>query len=201
MASGWGMFRVRQEVPMLFNDNDKRAMFFKEGQTASVDDCSDQSNGYIVTKWTNITDAGEVASNTTSDGVDTDYPMFRLADVYLMLAEAVIRGGEGATTQDALDYMNLLRQRAFGDAYETDGKLVISDLDLNFILDERARELYWECSRRTDLIRFDKFTGGTYIWQWKGGVKDGKSVDSKYDIYPIPSSELTANPNLYNEDY
>lgn len=201
VASGWGMFRVRQEVPMLFNDNDKRAMFFKEGQTASVDDCSDQSNGYIVTKWTNITDAGEVASNTTSDGVDTDYPMFRLADVYLMLAEAVIRGGEGATTQDALDYMNLLRQRAFGDAYETDGKLVISDLDLNFILDERARELYWECSRRTDLIRFDKFTGGTYIWQWKGGVKDGKSVDSKYDIYPIPSSELTANPNLYNEDY
>lgn len=201
VTSGWGMFRVRKELPELFEKDDKRAMFFSEGQTLSVDDCTNQANGYLVTKWTNLTDAGEVASNTGADGVDTDYPMFRLADVYLMLAEAVVRGGGGSSTQEALDYVNLLRQRAFGDAYETSGKVSIGELNLDFILDERARELYWECSRRTDLIRFGKFTGGSYNWQWKGGLKDGTSVDSKYDIYPIPSSELTANPNLKNELY
>ena len=201
VTGGWGMFRIRGEVPDLFSDGDQRAMFFTEGQTKDINDCTDQTNGYLVTKWSNLTDAGEVASNTSTDGVNTDYPMFRLADVYLMLAEAVVRGGTGATTEEALGYVNQLRQRAFGDAYETSGKISISDLTADFILDERARELYWECSRRTDLIRYGKFTGDSYIWQWKGGVKDGSSVDSKYNIYPIPSSELTANPNLHNENY
>ena len=201
VTGGWGMFRIRREVPDLFSDGDQRAMFFTEGQTKDINDCTDQTNGYLVTKWSNLTDAGEVASNTSTDGVNTDYPMFRLADVYLMLAEAVVRGGTGATTEEAFGYVNQLRQRAFGDAYETSGKISISDLTVDFILNERARELYWECSRRTDLIRYGKFTGDSYIWQWKGGVKDGSSVDSKYNIYPIPSSELTANPNLHNENY
>ena len=201
VTSGWGMFRIRGEVPSLFTEGDSRAMFFKDGQTLNIDNVADQTNGYLVTKWSNLTDAGEAASNTGADGVDTDYPMFRLGEIYLTLAEAVLRGGTGASTEEALGYVNALRQRAFGDAYETSGKLSVSDLSTNFILDERARELYWECSRRTDLIRFGKFTGDSYIWQWKGGLKDGTGVDSKYNIYPIPSSELTANPNLSNENY
>jgi hypothetical protein len=201
VTNGWGMFRIRGEIPVLFSEGDKRAMFFKEGQSLKIDDVANQTNGYLVTKWTNLTDAGEMASVTTADGVDTDYPMFRLGDVYLMLAEAVVRGGAGATAEEALGYVNALRQRAFGDAFETSGKVSISDLTVNFFLDERARELFWECTRRTDLIRFGKFTGDSYIWQWKGGLKDGISVDSKYNIYPIPSSELSANPNLKNENY
>jgi starch-binding outer membrane protein, SusD/RagB family len=201
VTNGWGMFRIRGEIPVLFAEGDTRAMFFKDGQTLKVDDVTNQLNGYLVTKWTNLTDAGEQASITTADGVDTDYPMFRLGDVYLMLAEAVVRGGTGSTSEEALGYVNALRKRAFGDAYETSGKVSISDLTANFMLDERARELYWECTRRTDLIRFGKFTGDSYIWQWKGGLKDGISVDSKYNIYPIPSSELSANPNLKNENY
>jgi hypothetical protein len=148
-----------------------------------------------------LTDIGEAASNTSNDGVDTDYPMFRLADVYLMLAEAVLRGGNGASADEALAYVNQLRQRAYGDAYETSGKISISDLTLDFVLDERGRELYWECSRRTDLIRYGKFTSDTYVWEWKGGIKDGTGVDNKYNVYPIPSSDLTANPNLSNENY
>jgi hypothetical protein len=63
-------------------------------------------------------------------------------------------------------------------------------------LDERARELFWEGSRRTDLIRFNKYTSATYVWPWKGGVKDGKSVSDYLKFYPIPSTDLTANPNL-----
>lgn len=70
----------------------------------------------------------------------------------------------------------------------------------DFILDERARELYWECSRRTDLIRYGKFTSNNYIWEWKGGVQNGRSVDAHYNLYPIPSSDLMANPNLKQND-
>lgn len=201
VASGWGMFRARGELPALFNSADGRALFFTEGQTQYLEVIDNQSYGYFVEKWTNLTDTGEAASNSDDGGVNTDYPVFRLADVYLMLGEAVVRGGNGATKSEALGYLNLLRERAFGDAYSTNGILRESDLTVDFFLDERARELYWECTRRTDLIRFGKFTTANYLWQWKGGVKDGIAVDSKYNIYPIPTADLTANPNLSNSNY
>ncbi len=201
VTSGWGMFRVRGEVSSLFKEEDGRGMFFTEGQTQYLDKIDSQANGYFVEKWTNITDAGVVASNTVDGGVNTDFPLFRLADVYLMLAESVARGGTGASVDEALGYVNLLRERAFASNYSTKGKLVAADMTVDFFLDERARELYWECVRRTDLIRFGKFTSASYTWQWKGGVKEGRSVNSKYNIYPIPQTDLTANPNLYNENY
>ncbi len=201
VTSGWGMFRARPELPNKFQASDARGMFFTEGQTLSLDVIDNQSNGYFVSKWTNLTDAGEAASNTVDGGVNTDYPMFRLAEVYLMLGEAVARGGKGSSAETALDYMNLLRQRAYGDKYEAEGKLKAADLTTDFYLDERARELYWEGTRRTDLIRYNRFTTSDYLWQWKGGVKDGRAVDAKYNIYPIPATDLTANPNLKNENY
>lgn len=201
VVSGWGMFRARGELPALFDANDRRALFFTEGQTQHVDVIDNQANGYFVEKWTNLTDAGTAASNTVDGGVNTDYPLFRLADVYLMLAESVARGGAGSTTAAAIGYLNQLRQRAFGDQYETSGKLKEADLTKEFILDERGRELYWEGVRRTDLIRYNKFTTAAYVWQWKGGTKEGRAVDAKYNRYPIPATDLTANPNLKNENY
>jgi hypothetical protein len=90
-------------------------------------------------------------------------------------------------------YINKLRERAYGN---NSGDITANDLTLDFILDERARELYWEAQRRTDLIRFGKFTGGDYLWPWKGGVKEGTATDSHYDLYPIPASDITSNPNL-----
>ena len=197
-VSGWGNFRMRPTLPSLFSDGDRRAMFFTEGQTLDIDMVEDQSNGYLTVKWTNLTDAGEAASNTTSDGVCTDYPVFRLADVYLMLAEAVVRGGQGATRTEALGYVNQVRERAYGD---TSGNIVEAQMTTDFLLDERARELYTECVRRTDLIRYNRFTTADYLWQWKGGSRDGQAVDNRFNYYPIPSTELTANPNLYNEGY
>ena len=198
VTQGWGMFRIRGEVPALFETADGRAMFFTEGQSQYLDVIDDQSNGYFVEKWTNLTDVGEAASNTVDGGVDTDFPLFRLADVYLMLAESVVRGGQGSDRATALGYVNLLRQRAFGN---DSGNIQDGEMTPDFILDERARELYWECTRRTDLIRYDKFTTANYLWQWKGGVKAGAAVNSKYNVYPIPTTDLTANPNLYNENY
>ena len=206
VTSGWGMFRVRGELPAKFGYTegtmsvaDKRAMFHTDGQSmmfsSSIDD---KKNGYFATKWSNLKDDGTQASNTASYGVDTDFPMFRLADVYLMLAESVVRGGTGATASEALGYVNLVRQRAYGD---NSGDITAEEMTVDFFLDERARELYWECVRRTDLIRFGKFTSDAYVWQWKGNSIDGRGVDSKYNLYPIPSTEISANPNLYNENY
>lgn len=198
VTSGWGNYRLRGELPDLFRSGDGRAMFYTEGQTKEINVVENQSNGYLSVKWTNLTDAGETASNTTDGGVNTDFPVFRLADVYLMLAEAVVKGGEGSSRATALGYVNDLRRRAFGD---DSGNITDAQLTADFILDERARELYLECVRRTDLIRYGKFTTSAYLWQWKGGQMAGQAVDSKFNMYPIPSTELTANPNLYNENY
>nr|MBP7472475.1 RagB/SusD family nutrient uptake outer membrane protein [Prevotella sp.] len=206
VQSAWGMFRSRGELPQKFYDEgydettmkDGRFKFFTKNQSQYLNAADDQTQGYFPIKWTNLTDEGEAASNTADGGVNTDYPMFRLADVYLMYAEAVLRGGEGGTLDKALGYCNALRERALGN---TDGDIKTQDLTLDYILDERARELYLECTRRTDLIRYGEFTTSKYVWQWKGGTKDGMAVDSKYNIYPIPTTDLTANPNLYNENY
>lgn len=204
ITSGWGMFRVRGELPALFNNTDgtdSRFMFYTDGQeqyfTKSIDD---QSQGYFGEKFSNLTDDGEAASNTGAVGADIDYPVFRLADVYLMAAEAILRGGthSGYDTAKAVELVNKVRARAFGD---NDHGTNSAQLNLQYILDERGRELYWESTRRTDLVRYGQFTGGTYKWQWKGGVIDGRSTDSKYNVYPIPTAELSANPNLSNENY
>jgi hypothetical protein len=117
--------------------------------------------------------------------------MFRLADVLLMATEAIVRsnGDRGK----ALNYFNQVRNRAYGG---TGGGISDADLTLQMIIDERARELFWEGHRRTDLIRFGQFSQTEYVWAWKGGVQEGKSVEPFRDVFPIPASDLGANPNL-----
>ncbi len=117
--------------------------------------------------------------------------MFRLGDVLLMASEALLRSGGDRSL--ALDYFNQVRTRAYK---STGGDITDADLTLPMILDERGRELYWECHRRTDLIRFGKFSQTDYVWAWKGGVPEGKSVEAFRDVYPIPTSDLGANPHL-----
>jgi hypothetical protein len=169
---------------------DRRALFFTNGQTLDIDDIAQFSNGYAVAKWRNVTSTGQPGSHPTH--VDTDFPMFRLADVYLMYAEAVLRGG-GGSAATALNYVNEIRTRAYGGP---SGNIDLNALDLDFILDERCRELLWEGHRRTDLVRYGRFSDTNYTWQWKGGVKEGAAVNANYDVFPIPSADLGANPNL-----
>ena len=129
-----------------------------------------------------------------------DYPLFRLGEVYLNLAEAVLRGGQGISKTEALTYMNNLRKRAYSD--KTLASVSESDFTLNFILDERARELFYEAQRRTDLIRFNKYTSGDYLWPWKGGVAEGRAVGDFYQVFPLPSDDIGSNENLVqNEGY
>ena len=193
IGSGWAGVRTTptfvEKFPGMENSNDGREMFFTDGQTLEIEDISPFKNGYAIPKYKNKYRDG--SSGPDADFPDTDFPMFRLADAYLMYAEANLRGG-GGDANTALGYINDLRERAYGN---TSGNISASELTLDLILDERARELYWECHRRTDLIRFGKFSSSG-IWAWKGKVQSGTLTESFRDVFPIPTSDLSANPNL-----
>ena len=192
-TGGWGGNRTTSALPAVFGDysgeTDKRAAFF--GDKLTNDDLGVFTDGLRITKFKNVKSTGEDGASQGGTFSSLDFPLFRLADVYLMFAEAVLRGGNGGTNAEALGYVNQIRRRAYGNANGDLGSLTLDN-----ILDERSRELYFEGYRRTDLIRFGKFTGGSYLWPWKGGVKDGRSIEDFRNLLPLPTSDVIANPNL-----
>lgn len=196
LNGGWWGIRATPELVGMFPggaasaDTRASSVFYTDGQQLDITELGNFNHGYAAPKYQNVTSTGATGSNT--EFPDIDYPMFRLADAYLMYAEAVLRGG-GGTRAQALQYVNDLRERAYGDA---SGNVTDAALTLDFILAERARELYMEGHRRTDLIRYGLFTGGEYLWTFKGGEPNGVSVADHLALYPLPSSELLANPNL-----
>ncbi len=198
--SAWGGNRARKQLIDKFEDytgaTDKRAMFYTVDRTVTTDEISEFKNGFSVMKYKNITSTGVLGSNT--DHMDIDFPLLRVADAYLMYAEAVLRGGTNGSMADALTYVNAVRTRAYGNE---SGNITQNDLTLDFILDERAREFYWEGYRRTDLVRFGKFTSDDYLWEWKGGVYEGKALPEYFNHFPIPAADINANPNLDQDGY
>lgn len=227
-ARGWGSARVKTQFVDKFelsdqifdpndtwgdNKKDKRAQFFtidhtKETWIEGKAFANVYENGYAFIKWRNMTkDRKELTEGGTTYS-SIDYPMFRTADAYLMAAEAILRGASGSRTE-ALGYINEIRDRAYMSGNygnSTSGRISDSQLTLDFILDERAREMHTELVRRTDLIRFNKYTKG-YNWDWKGsdgsaGKYVGVDVSDKYKLFPIPQDEFTVNPYLtQNADY
>jgi hypothetical protein len=188
----WGGYRLKQQAYRLFDTaNDGRAAFFwTSGQTDSVVSIGDFQYGIAAPKFTNKKSDGSNASQLTM--IDTDFPIFRLAEAYLIYAEAVVRGGGGSRPQ-ALTYVNALRERAYGNA---SGDITDPQLTLDFLLAERGRELLYEARRRTDLVRFGLFTGPTYVWAWKGNDPGGVALPARDSLYPLPANEIIANPNL-----
>lgn len=187
----WAGNRATRPFIEKFADSteDSRWMFYTTGHQIDITSIGTFTQGYANPKYKNKTKAGlNGSNNATSAHVDVDYPMFRLADVFLMYAEAKFRTGDEST---ALLYMNKIRERAYGDQAHNYSSLTLQDF-----LDERARELNWECTRRTDLIRFDLFTSGSYVWPFKGGDAAGSAVNDKYNLYPIPTADIVLNPNL-----
>jgi hypothetical protein len=176
--------------------NDNRTNIFTDGQSLEIESVQDFNQGYTLTKWSNMTSTGQPGKNLSY--ADTDFPMFRLADVYLMYAEATVRGAAGGNISRAVDLVNELRERAYGD---DSGNITANQLQQqNFILDERARELHWEAHRRTDLRRFGQFTGGDYVWAWKGETQEGTATEDFYQIFPIPATDINSNLNLTQND-
>jgi hypothetical protein len=186
----WGL-RLKPEAYNRSSADPRGSYFFTSGQSVAIANLTNFNDGVAAPKFTNLKSDGSAGSSIAFP--DTDYPMFRLADAYLIYAEAHLRGG-GGTAQQALDYVNAIRQRAYGN---TSGNITAPQLTLQFILDERGRELLWEGHRRPDLIRYGLFTGGTYVWSWKGGnTQAGESTPDHLNLYPIPANQLSANPNL-----
>lgn len=174
-------------------EQDPRGLFHTDGQTLEIESIPTFTDGYAVRKFKNVDRNGIAGSDTEGEFTDTDFALMRLADVYLMYAEAVLRGG-GGSEATAISYINNLRER--------DNFGVVTSIDLDFVLDERARELYWEGHRRTDLVRYGRFSDGNYVWPWKGGVQEGISTPGYLDLFPIPATDLNTNPNLtQNEGY
>jgi hypothetical protein len=190
---GWGGIRTTKQFVQKFAGpaGDSRQNFYTSGQNLEINDISSATDGYGIVKFTNKTSTGANGSNPT--WVDTDFAFFRLAEIYLNYAEAVLRGGTGGNPATALTYINALRQRAYGNS---SGDITAPQLTVPFLLDERAKELHWEAVRRTDLIRYGQFTEGTYLWAWKGNTLNGQAVGNHRKLYPIPSADLVANPNL-----
>ncbi|MFT3682698.1 MAG: RagB/SusD family nutrient uptake outer membrane protein [Ferruginibacter sp.] len=194
-VTGWGGNRTTKNLPDLFPDVtgavDKRANFFTTNRNKEIVDRI--SDGYVVTKFKNINRDGSLGYQLKDLGVGIDMPLFRLAEQYMIYIEATKRGGGGDAAL-TLDYFNKIRRRAYGN---TNGDLAsANDITLDLVLDERAREFYWEGFRRTDLIRYNKFTTSTYLWPWKANLPGGGSVSPDYNLYPIPAPELTSNNNL-----
>lgn len=228
-SRGWGNVRAKTTLVDAFdaddiafdkNDTwgngkkDKRAQFMtaldnqvKETWDADLNMTSTFTCGYGYIKWRNVTKDDRLCASGEAY-TSIDFPLFRTADAYLMAAEAILRGG-GGTAAEALGYVNEVRERAYmsgkyakaGIRSDVSGTISQQELTLDFILSERQKELASELTRRTDLIRFGKYTKGNN-WDWKNGVRLGEDVDDKYKLFPIPESELTNNPALeQNEGY
>ncbi|MDE6126786.1 MAG: RagB/SusD family nutrient uptake outer membrane protein, partial [Muribaculaceae bacterium] len=167
---------------------------------------SEWTNGYAVIKYTNLLkgdgngspadfagtfwDQASFADGYASAFADTDLPLVRLAEMYLNYTESYIMGGgQAADMQKAIDYVNLVRGRSDNKAWGN------GDLTADNILDERCREMYWELTRRSDLVRHHKFTGPNQaMWAWKGNTLTGTRISDRYDLMPIPSNTLAAQP-------
>lgn len=178
----------------IFAASDTRAMFYTDGQSLEIETIPPFKNGYAVTKFKNIDSQGNPGVGTGADNrVDTDLPLIRLPEIFLNYAEASLRGGGGDISL-AVSKINELRTRAFGGTIA--GNINVGDLDLEFVLNERSRELFWEGQRRTDLVRYNSFTTNAYLWPWKGNQRNGTAVGDYRNIFPIPSNTILTNPNL-----
>lgn len=223
-SRGWGNVRAKMTLVDAFDSadvtfdsgdtwgnkkKDKRAQFMTALPNQKRETCDDKGNmtsaftcGYGYIKWRNVT-KGDQNPIQGEAYVSIDFPMFRTGEAYLTAAEAILRGAAGGTREEALRYVNEIRARAYmsgkyakeGVRSDVSGQISEQELSLDFILKERQKELASELVRRTDLVRFGKFTKG-YNWDWKNGVFQGKDVDDKYNVFPIPESEMTNNPTL-----
>ena len=170
--------------------SDRRAFFYNIGGVEAYDKANVNS-GWRCWKFNSRASDGTLYSTDNYTIFSSaDFPMFRLAEMYLIYAEAQARLDGGTTTDSkAMGYIKELRDRA--------GVTTPSSINLDFILKERACELMWEGHRRTDLIRYGYFTAMSYPWPYKGGIPDGKvALPSYRTVYPLLQSDLSENPNL-----
>jgi len=221
----WGGYRIRGEFAESFEPGDRRFLFVGPSTSIGNNRTDIEESGLTTFKFRNIPSTMVVygcdrnldatgrfvdctvcgpneGCNLFQDFMDNDrafgrdpqrefadntFPLFRLAEVVLIYAEAIERGGQGGNRANAIDGLNQLQSRA--------GLSNISNFNLDWIIAERGRELYWEGHRRTDLVRFNRFTSGPN-WEWRGGVLAGTTMPLHFNVFPLPFNDIMANPNL-----
>jgi starch-binding outer membrane protein, SusD/RagB family len=197
LLNGWGGHRTSKALYSLWgatatavntNPDVRASGIWTTGHSYEMTNYKTWSDGFPYAKFKNKKSINP--SPTLVVFSSTDFPLYRLGDAYLMYAECALRGASSADMSTALGYVNALRTRANAP------QITNSQMTLQFILDERAKELTMEGHRRTDLIRFGKFTGGTYLWPWKGGTLNGTTIPDSYNLYPIPLTAIQSNNNL-----
>lgn len=226
-SRGWGNVRAKTTLVDAFdaddvmfdtndtwgnNKKDKRAQFMtalpnqvKETWDSKDAMTSTYTCGYGYIKWRNVTKEDQIPASGDAY-TSIDFPLFRTGEAYLTAAEAILRGADG-TKDEALKYVNEIRQRAYmsgkyakdGVRSDVSGTIGLNELTLDFLMSERQRELASELVRRTDLIRFGKFTKG-YNWDWKNTERLGTDVDDHFQLFPIPQTEFSNNPLLKQND-
>jgi hypothetical protein len=183
----WGGPRVGNEHYEIYDNNDFRKSLILSGdQYSSTGEFlftilplqslynAEPDEGLISIKYK--PDQQQIGLDARNDEV-----LLRYADVLLSKAEALFRTGK---TTESLELVNQVRARNFSP------EKPFTELTLDTILEERSREFLWECSYRTDLIRFGKFLSSTYLF------KPEPTTDSFRTIFPIPQSQIQSNPNL-----
>ena len=217
----WGCLLAREQFSNIFGfvggeTADVRASLWlteKAGYTMANTDPKSWANGYAAIKFTNVkanadgtvphwkdpdtglNRIGVQPVESSSDWPDTDFPIIRLADVYMMASECALRGA--GDSGKGLQYANYVRQRAGVTPWNA------TDYTLDNIGNERAREFYHEGMRRTDLNRMNKFTGSAYNWTLKGGIQDGTALPSYMRLYPLPTNVIAGygSSMVQNEGY
>lgn len=193
-SSSWQCLKAPQQFSEKFTDADQRWSLWIRGLRTWVDENGEKQekeykitnddftawgDGYVCVKWSGLTHQGNNPGGAplwdpnviSTEFPDTDLALIRLSDVYLMYAECALRGAPGTNATTGLQYANLIRERAGVGTWQP------GDFTLDNLLDERCRELYWELTRRSDLIRFGKFTGPNQaLWAWKGNTLDGNQI-------------------------
>ena len=166
---------------------DDRALFYSGFgggiRKIRTDKMNNFLDGISVVKFQNYRSDGGPTKDP--EWPDMDIPLLRFAEAYLIRAEVNFKDGN---TADALTDINVLRTRAHAEK--------LTELSETELLDEWCREFYMEGRRRSDLNRFGRFVGGTYVWAWKGGVAKGQSLDNHFRFYPIPQDDINNNVNM-----
>lgn len=207
-GNGWKCMSARRQFVEVF-DWDANYMYSPDIRTklwktaadgfninnASFTQADWGENGYLAVKYSNwyINDNNQIdeaASPAAVDPLGIDYAMIRLAEIYLSGAEAALNnGGDKAK---ALQWVNYIRERAGMDPY--------TSINLPELQNERQRELYTECIRRSDLIRYGKWISG-YTWNWKYNVANGTDYPAYFTVYPLPTTVVERNGYTQNPGY
>lgn len=190
MNQYWAGVRTRPQLVEKFEYSDSRNKFYSDGHSLDIEDISSFYNGYAVTKWTNLHSDG--MSPSSYDFAETDFPLFRYAEALLIAAEVDARQNGGSTSATGTALVNQVRSRA--------NAVIQTSYSLNDIIDEYAREFYFEGHRRTDLIRFGRFTGSDYLWQWKGGEYDGTAIADYRGLFPLPPYLMSMSEDYAQND-